>query len=169
MLQFIENLHKIEFEDRKRVVTIFNALVRKNFGEFAKNYLLKTDDGKKIISVLSKGYKDNEIALNCGTMLRECIKHEDLHLYILSNREIVEPYFTTYLHDANFDIASDAFSTVKDLLTENKTVVANYLNPKNDNFKSVYYIYIYIYSSSIYTTNYSNLRIMSHNVKVLKF
>lgn len=142
MLKLIENLGKIEFENRKDVVAIFNALLRKNYSEFATTYIIKTDNGKKTLIILNKGYENSEIALNCGSMIRECIKIPEIHLFILSTSEIITPYFETYLHYPNFDIASDAFLTMKELLTQNKSTVDSYLSPKSDNFKSVYFIII---------------------------
>lgn len=56
-------------------------------------------------------YENQEIALNCGMMLRECCRNEDL-ARILLNSETFYNYFN-YVEVSTFDIASDAFSTFK--------------------------------------------------------
>ena len=59
-------------------VTVFSILVSKDYKKFATEYLL-TEEGKQIMATLLDGYKDSQIALNCGIMLRECIRQRCLH------------------------------------------------------------------------------------------
>ena len=56
-------------------------------------------------------YENPDIALNCGVMLRECIKHEPLAKLILESDDFF--LFYKYVEVSTFDIASDAFSTFK--------------------------------------------------------
>lgn len=56
-------------------------------------------------------YENPEIALNCGTMLRECIRHETLARIILYSPEFYN--FFDYVEVSTFDISSDAFATFK--------------------------------------------------------
>ncbi len=56
-------------------------------------------------------YESPDIALTCGGMLRECIKHETLAKVILYSPRFWD--FFKYVEVANFDIASDAFSSFK--------------------------------------------------------
>ena len=51
------------------------------------------------------------MALNCGSMLRECIRYELLARNILFD-EIFYKFFE-YVEMSTFDIASDAFTTFK--------------------------------------------------------
>jgi calcium binding protein 39 len=60
---------------------------------------------------LVRGYEVSEIALTCGTMLRECIRNENLAKMILLSEQFFD--FFRYVESATFDIASDAFSTFK--------------------------------------------------------
>lgn len=57
------------------------------------------------------GYEHQEIALNCGTMLRECARYEALAKIMLHSEEFFN--FFRYVEVSTFDIASDAFSTFK--------------------------------------------------------
>lgn len=56
-------------------------------------------------------YETQEIALNCGTMLRECARYEALAKIMLNSDDFYN--FFTYVEVSTFDIASDAFSTFK--------------------------------------------------------
>lgn len=56
-------------------------------------------------------YEHQEIALHCGTMLRECARHEALARIILYGEDFYN--FFKYVEVSTFDIASDAFSTFK--------------------------------------------------------
>lgn len=58
-----------------------------------------------------KRYESPEIALNCGIMLRECIRHEPLAKIILWSEQFYD--FFRYVEMSTFDIASDAFATFK--------------------------------------------------------
>jgi calcium binding protein 39 len=57
------------------------------------------------------GYEHQEIALNCGTMSRECARYEALAKIMLYSDEFFN--FFQYVEVSTFDIASDAFSTFK--------------------------------------------------------
>ena len=56
-------------------------------------------------------YENPDIALNCGMMLRECARNEDLARIMLNSNEFYQ--FFNYVEVSTFDIASDAFSTFK--------------------------------------------------------
>jgi len=56
-------------------------------------------------------YENAEVALNCGMMLRECFRHEELAKLVLMSDSFYK--FFDYVELSTFDIASDAFSTFK--------------------------------------------------------
>jgi hypothetical protein len=51
------------------------------------------------------------VALNCGAMLRECIRYEALTKILLNAENFYD--FFKYVEVSTFDIASDAFATFK--------------------------------------------------------
>lgn len=63
-------------------------------------------------------------------MLRDCIRNEDLARQLLYSDTF--PEFFRRVEVSNFEIASDAYSTFKDLLTRHKSMVAKYLNENYD-------------------------------------
>lgn len=56
-------------------------------------------------------YESAEVALNCGMMLRECLRHEPLARTILFSEDLYR--FFNYVELSTFDIASDAFASFK--------------------------------------------------------
>jgi hypothetical protein len=64
-----------------------------------------------LISFCGCRYEHQEIALNCGTMLRECARYEALAKIMLYADDFFN--FFRYVEVSTFDIASDAFSTFK--------------------------------------------------------
>ncbi|KAB5537417.1 hypothetical protein DKX38_014950 [Salix brachista] len=102
------------------------------------------------------GYDNKEIALNCGLILRECIKFPTLAKYILESASF--ELFFKFVELPNFDVASDAFSTFKDLLTKHGTVVAEYLTAHYDEFFDQYEKLL---TSSNYVTRRQSLKLLS--------
>lgn len=56
-------------------------------------------------------YETPEVALNCGMMLRECLRHEPLARTVLFSEDFY--CFFHYVELSTFDIASDAFASFK--------------------------------------------------------
>lgn len=61
--------------------------------------------------MLISSYEQPEIALNCGMMLRECCRYEELTKLILNAEQFYR--FFQYVELSTFDIASDAFLTFR--------------------------------------------------------
>ncbi|VDP30979.1 unnamed protein product [Soboliphyme baturini] len=99
-----------ELTSKKDVALIFNNLLRRQIGTRSPTveYLCTRPD---ILITLIKGYEIQEIALNCGSMLRESIRHEPLARIMLNSDEVYR--FFSYVEMSTFDVASDAFSTFK--------------------------------------------------------
>ena len=135
ILALLRNLHRIDFEGKKDAVQIFNSILRRQIGTrtptveyictkpdiiftlcrgwdlhplntFSQWVLLKTK-----INLVNFRYEQQEIALNCGTMLRECIRYEALTKILLYSDNFYD--FFKYVEVSTFDIASDAFATFK--------------------------------------------------------
>lgn len=66
---------------------------------------------KIFVYYVSCSYETPEVALNCGMMLRECLRHEPLARTILFSEEFY--CFFRYVELSTFDIASDAFASFK--------------------------------------------------------
>jgi calcium binding protein 39 len=102
-------------------------------------------------------YENQEIALNCGIILRECVRHESLTKIILYSSQSAHFYkFFDYVELSTFDLASDAFATFKDLLTKHKTVVAEFLDKQYDQFFDKYTALL---NSNNYVTKRQSLKV----------
>ncbi|KAK3010661.1 hypothetical protein RJ639_011826 [Escallonia herrerae] len=117
-------------------------------------------------------YDNKDIALNCGNMLRECIKYPTLTKYLLESPSF--ELFFKYVGLPNFDVASDAFSTFKslsvplpdiiqmrmlqDLLTKHATAVSEFLIAHYDEF---FEQYEKLLTSTNYVTRRQSLKLLS--------
>lgn len=136
----IANLDRLEFEAKKDVVSLFNSLLRRQIADrfLTVEYLLTKES---TIITMSRYYSTPGVALQCGQILRECIRHESLAKVLLipttnSDAEIWN-YFD-YVEKSTFDVASDAFSTLRGLLTTHKALVAEFLQTHYDQFFKSY-------------------------------
>ncbi|KAF5195868.1 Mo25-like protein [Thalictrum thalictroides] len=91
---------------------------------------------KDLIDLLIQGYEDQDLALHYGTMLRACLRHQGIARYVF------ESGFTAKLFDyiklPNFDIASSAWETFKELMTRHKSTVVEYLSRNYEWFFAEY-------------------------------
>ncbi|PIK36943.1 putative calcium-binding protein 39-like [Apostichopus japonicus] len=100
-------------------------------------------------------YDDFDIALNCGLMLRESIRHEPLAKVVLHSEHFYR--FFKYVEMSTFDIASDAFSTFKELLTRHKIMCAEFLEK---NYDEVFKNYEGLLNSTNYVTRRQSLKLL---------
>lgn len=129
LLVLILNLHRIDFEGKKDVAQIFNNILRRQIGILSPT-VEHICTKPEILFTLMKGYEHQDIALHCGTMLRECARYEALARIILYSDDFYN--FFKYVEVSTFDIASDAFSTFKELLTKHKMLCAEFLEQNYD-------------------------------------
>uniref|UniRef100_A0A2P2I559 Protein Mo25-like n=1 Tax=Hirondellea gigas TaxID=1518452 RepID=A0A2P2I559_9CRUS len=164
----ISNLHRIDFEGKKDVAQIFNNILRRQIGTRSPTveYLCNKEE---VLFTLITGYEQPEVALHCGTMLRECARHEPLTRIILYSKLFYN--FFKYVEVSTFDIASDAFSTFKELLTKHKVLCAEFLEA---NYDDVFREYEQLLNSDNYVTRRQSLKLLGellldrHNFSVMK-
>ncbi|KXS22447.1 Mo25-PA [Gonapodya prolifera JEL478] len=150
----VQNIARFEFEARKDVASIFNNLLRRQIGTRSPTVEYLQTKEAILISLLT-GYENQEIALNCGMILRECIRHEVLAKALLLSPNFWK--FTQYVELSTFDTASDAFATFKDLLTKHKQLVADFLDKNYDQF---FEKYTQLLMSSNYVTKRQSLKLL---------
>uniref|UniRef100_A0A3Q2TTI5 Calcium binding protein 39-like n=1 Tax=Fundulus heteroclitus TaxID=8078 RepID=A0A3Q2TTI5_FUNHE len=129
LITLVENLQVIDFEGKKDVCQIFNNILRRQIGTRCPTVEYFCSH-QEVLFVLLRGYETPLVALNCGIMLRECIRHEPLAKIVLQSTQFHS--FFNYVEMSTFDIASDAFATFKDLLTRHKVLVAEFLEQNYD-------------------------------------
>lgn len=160
LVQILYYISSFDFESRKDLVSIFIALLR-HYKEAVELYIT---EHQNVITILIEGYHDGPIALTCGAMLRELIsRSEDITLLILQptlvhqNNQFITQKPTQPAQPINgqlpcphldrlfgfvqltvFDIAQDAFVTLKLLLTKHKKAVAKFLEANFHDFFTKY-------------------------------
>lgn len=163
----VKNLKRLDFECKKDVAQIFNNLLRRQIGTRSPTVEYVCSK-KSILFQLLEGYKEHEIALNCGVILRECIRYESLANAILEDGRFFS--FFEYVEMSTFDIASDAFTTFKDLLTRHKLLCAQFLEKHYEKFFDKYGKLLY---SENYVTKRQSLKLLGellldrHNFTVM--
>ncbi|KAJ8350351.1 hypothetical protein SKAU_G00254810 [Synaphobranchus kaupii] len=167
LIQLVENLQVVDFEGKKDVCQIFNNILRRQIGTRSPTVEYFCSH-QEVLFILLKGYETPQVALNCGIMLRECIRHEPLAKAMLQSERFQD--FFGYVEMSTFDIASDAFATFKDLLTRHKVLVAEFLE---QNYDAVFADYEKLLHSENYVTKRQSLKLLGellldrHNFTVM--
>ncbi|KAL7130417.1 hypothetical protein ABFS83_13G132800 [Erythranthe nasuta] len=145
----ITYLPKLNLETRKDATQIIANLQRQQVQSklIACDYLEKNID---LMDILITGYDNSDLALHYGAMLRDCIRHQTVAKYVLESEHMKK--FFDYIQLPNFDIASDAAATFKELLTRHKSTVAQFLS---DNYEWFFEEYN---SKLLESTNYITRR-----------
>jgi len=157
----------LEFEARKDVIGIFSALLRlaaaagmaesPSTSEVCSIRVLEYVRGHpQIFRLLLEGYGNSEIALHCGLMLRICARHQELVQDFLASGQMLR--LVQLASDPRFDISSDAFSSLRDLLLAHKVVSAPYLVA---NFQDFFILYNGLLQSQNYVTQRQALKLLS--------
>lgn len=152
---FISQMSKLEFEAKKDVAQIFNNLLRRTNASNRNHCREHICENPAILDHLMDGYEGSFTALNCGLILRECIRHESLASILFHSPKFYR--FFDYVEVANFDVASDAFATFKDLLTSHKQLAAEFLD---SNYDEVFTRYTQLLSSKNYVTRRQSLKLL---------
>lgn len=154
IIRLIEQISTIPFEARKDTAQVFNNLMHKNISNFVDHIR----SNSHIVLRLIEGYSSSDTALSCGSMFRECIRYDDLTNQVLQSSQLWL-FFTTYVHLPNFEIASDAFNSLRDLFvsSRNKTLAATFIEANYDDFFDKYEILL---KSENYVTKRRSLKLL---------
>lgn len=135
LFQLVHKLKDMDFDSRKDVVAVFLMLLRRPASTAALplvDYLLHTKP--EILVLLLKGPENEEVALVCGQILRECIKYEEINRFVIDN-PLLWNYFR-YMQSPVFEIATDSYTTFHDLLTTHKKLASDFLANNYELFTS---------------------------------
>lgn len=152
LLEMLQYMKKFEFEARKDVAQIYNFILRNRKTE-ATDYIRSSPS---IIRILVHAYNDSDIALNCGSILREVVRQESLNEVILNSHDLFDPFFD-YIQLSTFDIASDAFLTFKMMITKHKAQCARFLEV---HYERVFSKYKLLLTSKNYVTKRQSLKLL---------
>lgn len=163
IVRLVGMLRDLPFEARKMVSNIFSWLMRREKIDFA-GYLITH---LVILRNLVENCADQDIGLNCGIMLREATRSITVASVLLEQpEEYVWVFFKEYLHLPNFDMASDALATLRDLLTRHKKVAQAFLER---NYEAIFGreddpnggFYVALLESQNYVSRRQSLKLLS--------
>lgn len=154
----LANMKALDFETRKGIATVFNHLLRHNVDNFATVYM---EHHTSLLATMVDGYSQPDVALYCGSMLREAVRgHVHLHEALLYGADggvsiPLRSLFETHVHNPNFEVAMDAFDTLQTLLTASKPAIFRFLNPEGDVASLArYHDVIGLYNRMLQSDNY---------------
>ncbi|KAI0009332.1 Mo25-like protein [Xylariaceae sp. FL0662B] len=154
LLLLAQNLHRLPFESRKDTQVIFSYVFRfrpptasPKTDPVALSYVV--NNKPQVLLELCRGYDHKESATPAGTVLREVLKSEAAAAIILYDDgekpgssltgvtaiERERPQsgsgvfwrFFDWIDKSSFEVAADAFTTFRELLTRHKELVPRYL------------------------------------------
>ena len=137
VIQVLLAFPKLSFEERKSFTQVFCTLLSRDHYKFSSSYMTSLE-GCDILQCIINCCGDQTLAINSGIMLRECIKIRCIHQLLLSHPYLIEPLFTKYAFDTNFDVCSDVFQSIRDLLRKNKQLVSAALNPSKSFYSQLF-------------------------------
>lgn len=148
-------LGQLTFETRKYVGTVFRAMTVHNLRGFIELIGERPD----IMRWLVEGYKSNETALICGSMLRDCFEYQKLTLIFMKELTFeFEFLFKVTMENSNFDISADALINISRLLTVHKKASVQVLD---ESFDRVFGQLNNLLTSPNYATRRQTLQLLS--------
>ncbi|XP_078435741.1 mo25 family protein [Wolffia australiana] len=151
---FAFKLPVISWDARKDLAHCWGIFLRQTVGSHhcCVDYIV---DHADLLDFVVGCYNNRDVAVSCGNVLRECIKYPALAKYMLESKSL--DLFFKYVELPNFDIASDALATFKDLLTKNPVEVSEFLKNHYDKF---FGLYERLLTSSNYVTRRQSLKLL---------
>ncbi|KAG8073652.1 hypothetical protein GUJ93_ZPchr0006g44510 [Zizania palustris] len=121
----------MDLETQKDVTQVTANLLRQkvDYRMVASDYLEENQD---LLDVLMSGYDNMDIAIHYSSILRDCIRHQVAARYVLESQHMKK--FFHYIQYPDFNIASDAFKTFKELLTRHRSTAAEFFSKNYDWF-----------------------------------
>ncbi len=134
----IWNFGLLPLESKKNIVFIFQACIKWNYAKFSEHFCCN----ERILDKLIDNYLIHDVALHCGTLLRDCIRNCSKTVSILFNeaKNSLWKLFAVCVNDnIQFDIMVDAFNTIREILTYNdKESVTHFLTNNCDQFNAYF-------------------------------
>ncbi|ETI34675.1 hypothetical protein F442_18674 [Phytophthora nicotianae P10297] len=148
-------LGQLTFETRKYVGNVFRAMTVHNLRGFIELIGERPD----IMRWLVEGYRNNETALICGSMLRDCFEYQTLTMIFLKDlTPEFEFLFKVTMENNNFDISADALINISRLLTVHKKATVEVLD---ESFDRVFGLLNSLLTSTNYATRRQALQLLS--------
>ncbi|CEM06464.1 unnamed protein product [Vitrella brassicaformis CCMP3155] len=163
LVMIARDLGKYEFEVKRLVSQIFSNLMTAKEEESGKRPALEyVLNHKTLIDHLVAGYeasasgKQPTTVPHVGEMLRACAGYDELVRYVLETGHVYRLIDAVKLQ--NFDVASDAFVSLREFLVKKKNASAEFIQDHFDEFFDKYWE---ILNTSNYVTVRQSLKVLS--------
>lgn len=158
----VEHLSDMDFEVRKDVISVFSMMLqgpqRLGTRVGATQQLLEyTRTQPRFFQLVVESYAKPEAATHCGMMLRSCVRHPQLVESFFAQPEVCTRLIEFTRHES-FDVSSDAFSSLRDLLLTHKSIASAFLEA---NFREFFRPYNGLLQSADYVTQRQALKLLS--------
>lgn len=151
-LKMLEALPSLEFEATKDIMRLFNQMLKSG----TLPVLDYISGHKEILQMLLSGCGNPAVALQSNMMLRTCAQHAKL-VELLLEAGFIEGLIEL-VQQPDFDISSDAFSSLRELLLTSTQVSASYIADRADFFFNAYHKLL---QSEDYFTKRQALRLLA--------
>lgn len=132
-VKMLEALPKLEFEAAKDSMRLFSQLLKLGTS-LVSDYIRNR---KQVLQLMLDGCGCPQVALQSNDMLRSCTKHPKL-VEMLFEADFALGLINLAQHQ-DFDISSDAFCSLRELLMGCKPVAAVYLKEHSNTFFAAYH------------------------------
>lgn len=121
----------LSFDSRRDAAQVYAGIQRQKINNrpAGAEFLIDNSD---LLHILVEGYRDQNIALFYGSMLRDSTRHQAVAKHVLESGDFER--FFEFVELPNFDVSSDAAATFRELLTRHKATVGEYLTGHYDWF-----------------------------------
>lgn len=154
-----QNLRKLDFDLRKDVVILFLTLLRRKIGNDLPTVDYLVHQKPEVLIMLMKSPEHLDVALVCGQILRDCARFEVINRFI-----IYHPLFWNLFKYAQipiFEIATDVFVTLQQILTTHRKLVSEFLGKNCEQITSNIN---HLMKSENYVTKRQSVRLLSELV-----
>eukprot|EP01127_Copromyxa_protea_P004674 TRINITY_DN14503_c0_g1_i1.p1 TRINITY_DN14503_c0_g1~~TRINITY_DN14503_c0_g1_i1.p1 ORF type:complete len:337 (-),score=85.71 TRINITY_DN14503_c0_g1_i1:58-1068(-) len=148
-LQSVINLAQLNADGKRDLVVLFNKLLK--YPPIVEH--LSTQ--RPLFVSLVESYGDSTLCLTVNLIFSEVIRYEPL-VAVMLDTELFCPFYTL-IQSENFDIATNAFNTFKELLTKHKAIVAIFLEK---NYTKLFEDYTALLNSPNYVTKRTSLKLL---------
>merc|ERR1719369_377516 len=148
-------MKQLDFEAKKDVRLMFVHAVQRKVGS-RYPIVQYISDTPQIMSLLCSLYESQGDGLNSGPMLRECINFQELAKVFLNSDEVYN--LIPYSNSPTFDLASDAFATLRLCLTKHKKPASEFLE---NNYEKFFHCFEEMLTNGNYATKRQYLQLLS--------
>eukprot|EP00930_Biecheleria_cincta_P045038 TRINITY_DN3103_c0_g1_i1.p1 TRINITY_DN3103_c0_g1~~TRINITY_DN3103_c0_g1_i1.p1 ORF type:complete len:364 (-),score=82.73 TRINITY_DN3103_c0_g1_i1:142-1233(-) len=132
--RLVSQLNVLDFESRKSVVRTVNAIVKLLPHDTLLEYMEERSD---YIKMLLDGSGNREVFIHCSSVLRASMRSDELVGKLLGRG--AADRFTELAGSSDFDISSEAFASLRDLLLLHPKAAEPYLQANFDSFFGAYH------------------------------